>query len=333
MSKIVTITFSPCIDKSTSVLALMPEKKLKCAAPTLEPGGGGINVSRAIKKLGGESIAIFPSGGYTGKFFNHLMVNENITTVVINALHETRENIIVLDESTNKQYRFGMPGTELMMVEWQRCLAAVEEIDDVAFIIASGSLPPGVPLNIFAQLAKIAKNKHAKFIVDTSGEALREALEEGVYLLKPNMGELSTLASQKKLSKQEASTIGKSFIQKGKCEVMVISMGAEGAMLVTRDITEIIKPPEVKRKSTVGAGDSMVAGIVYYLSMGKDIIDAVKFGVACGTAATMNNGTELCKKKDADNLYKIIKNEVMLATLDAKASTKNLTLNLKLFFL
>jgi 6-phosphofructokinase 2 len=313
MSKIVTITFSPCIDKSTSVATLMPEKKLKCATPTLEPGGGGINVSRAIKKLGGESIAIFPSGGYTGKFFNHLMVNENITTVIINSLNETRENIIVLDESNNNQYRFGMPGTELMTAEWERCLAAVKEIDDVAFIVASGSLPPGVPRDIFAQLAKIAKEKKSKFVVDTSGEALKEALEEGVYLLKPNMGELSTLASQKKITVQEASTIARSFIQKGKCEVMVISMGAEGAMLVTRDITEIIKPPEVKRKSTVGAGDSMVAGIVYYLSMGKDIMNAVKFGVACGTAATMNSGTELCRKFNADNLYKIIKSEVMQA--------------------
>jgi 6-phosphofructokinase 2 len=313
MAKIVTITFSPCIDKSTSVATLMPEKKLKCATPTLEPGGGGINVSRAIKKLGGDSIAIFPSGGYTGKFFNHLMVNENITTVVINALHDTRENIIVLDESANNQYRFGMPGTELMTVEWQRCLAAVQEIDDIAFVIASGSLPSGVPLNIFAELAKIVRNKNAKFIVDTSGEALREALEEGVYLLKPNIGELSTLAGRKKISKEEASTIAREIIVKGKCEVMVISMGAEGAMLVTRNITEIIKPPNVIRKSTVGAGDSMVAGIVYYLSMEKNIVDAVKFGVACGTAATMNNGTELCRKCDADKLYNIIKNELMLA--------------------
>lgn len=306
MSKIVTITFSPCIDKSTSVAALMPEKKLKCAAPKLEPGGGGINVSRALKKLGGDSIAIFPSGGYTGKFFNHLMVNENITTVIINALHETRENIIVIDESTNNQYRFGMPGTELMTVEWERCLAAVQEIEDVEFIIASGSLPPGVPLNIFAQLAKMAKNKNAKFIVDTSGEALKEALKEGVYLLKPNNGELSTLASQKKITEQEASTIARSFIIKGKCEVMVISMGADGAMLVTENIIEIIKPPEVKRKSTVGAGDSMMAGIIYYLSLGKNILEAVKYGVACGTAATMNYGTELCRKDDVEYLYKIL---------------------------
>jgi 6-phosphofructokinase 2 len=306
MSKIVTITFSPCIDKSTSVAILIPEKKMKCASPKLEPGGGGINVSRALKKIGGESIAIFPSGGYTGKFFNHLMVNENITTVIINSMNETRENIIVLDQSTNNQYRFGMPGTELMTVEWQRCLAALQEIDDVAFIIASGSLPPGVPINIFAQLAKIAKQMKAKFIVDTAGEALKQAVEEGVYLLKPNIGELSTLAFQENITIDEAKKMAREIILKGKCEIIIISMGEDGAILVTKDITQIITPPDVKRKSTVGAGDSMVAGIVYYLSIGKGIIEAAKFGVACGTAATMNSGTELCRKLDAEFLFKIL---------------------------
>jgi 6-phosphofructokinase 2 len=216
----------------------------------------------------------------------------------------------VLDESENKQYRFGMPGTALMTVEWQRCLDAIQNVEAVEFIIASGSLPPGVPIDIFAQLAKIANNKNAKFIVDTSGEALKKAVEEGVYLLKPNLGELSVLASQKKVSIQEASKIAREIIVKGKCEVLVISMGADGAILVTRDITEIIKPPEVQRKSTVGAGDSMVAGIVYYLSMGKDIVEAVKFGVACGTAATMNSGTELCRKYDAEFLYNSISTSV-----------------------
>jgi 6-phosphofructokinase 2 len=309
MSTIVTITFSPCIDKSTSVPALIPEKKLKCTVPKLEPGGGGINVARAIKKLGGEATAIFPSGGYTGKFFNHLMERENIPAVIIETTNETRENIIVLEESSNNQYRFGMPGTELSDTEWKQCLKAVEEINNAEFIIASGSLPPGVPLNIYAQLAKIAKTKNAKFIVDTSGDALNQAVDEGVYLLKPNIGELSSLAGKKELQHSEVKDIAAQIIKKGKCEVMVISMGAEGAMLVTKDGSKIITPPAVERKSTVGAGDSMVAGIVFYLFQGHSIIESVQYGVACGTAATMNSGTELCKKEDADKLYLLIRND------------------------
>lgn len=303
MSTIVTITFSPCIDKSTSVPALIPEKKLKCSLPKLEPGGGGINVARAIKKLGSEAIAIFPSGGYTGKFFNHLLEQENIASVIIDTVNETRENFIVLDEADNKQYRFGLPGTELFEDEWKQCLREAEQIQNAAFIIASGSLPPGVPADIYAQLSRIAKKNNAKFIVDTSGEALKQASEEGVYLLKPNLGELSTLAGREKIGIEEVEEVAKGLIHKNCAEVIVVSLGQEGAMLLTKDETHRVKPPQVERKSTVGAGDSMVAGIVYSLSLGRSLKQALLYGVACGTAATMNPGTELCRKEDADELF------------------------------
>ena len=308
-SAIVTVTFSPCIDKSTSITSLSPDKKLLCSTPTLEPGGGGINVARAIKKLGGEAIAIFPSGGYTGKYFNHLLEAENIQVVIIETKNETRENIIVLDEETNAQYRFGMPGTALTENEWLSCLQAVKEMDDVSFIIASGSLPPGVPHDIYAMLAKIAKIKQAKFIVDTCGEPLKKAVEQGVYLLKPNLGELSFLAGKNELKGNEIEAAAKLIIKKGMCEVVVVSMGESGAVLVTKDVQVLIKPPAVERKSTVGAGDSMVAGIVYYLHKGKSILEAAKYGVACGTAATMNTGTELCHIKDVETLFEIINNK------------------------
>jgi 6-phosphofructokinase 2 len=304
MSKIVTITFSPCIDKCTSVSSLIAERKLICSNPKLEPGGGGINVARAIKRLGGEATAIFPSGGYTGKFFNHLLELENIPSVIIETGNETRENIIVLDESSNNQYRFGMPGTELTESEWKQCLKTVEEIGDSEFIVASGSLPPGVPLSIYAQLAKIAKKSNAKFIVDTSGEALKQAVDEGVYLLKPNLGELSFLAGIEKINHADVEEVAKELISKNRCEIIVVSMGPEGAILVTENETYRAKPPQVKRKSTVGAGDSMVAGIVFSLSRGMDLEQALYYGVACGTAATMNLGTELFKKDDVEELFK-----------------------------
>ncbi len=307
MPNIVTITFSPYIDKSTSITSLIPEKKLQCAIPKLEAGGGGINVARAIKKLGGQATAIFPSGGYTGKYFNHLLENENIPAVIINSANETRENIIVFDESTGNQYRFGMPGAALSEPEWKACLSAVEAIPDIGFIIASGSLPPGVPLNIYAQLAKLAKNKNAKYIVDTSGEALKEAVDEGVYLLKPNQGELCTLANKNSLAPTEIKDAARELIGQGKCEVVVVSMGAAGAMLVTDELAEIITPPQVERKSTVGAGDSMVAGIVLYISNGHSLVEAVQYGVACGTAATLNEGTELCRKEVAEIIFNQLK--------------------------
>ena len=308
MTDIITITFNPCIDKSTSVSALKPEKKLKCTPPIFEPGGGGLNVARAIKKLGGEAIAVYPSGGYSGKFLNILLERENIPVVNIETQQHTRENMIVLDTATNQQYRFGMPGQHLSEDEWQRCLQTIEESSS-KFIVASGSLPPGVPAEILARLAKVAKRQKRKLIVDSSGEALRLAVEEGVYLIKPNLGELSKLAEKEIIETNDIEPIAKGLIQKGNCEIVVVSMGALGAMLISRDSTYKVEAPIVKKKTTVGAGDSMVAGIVLCISQGKSLLEALQYGVACGTAATLNAGTALCRKEDVDRLYELIKEE------------------------
>ena len=306
MSKIITITLNPAIDKSTSVPVIVPEKKMRCEAPVFEPGGGGINVARAIKKLGGQAKAIYFAGGYTGKFFTQLLDKEKIESVVIEISKHTRENLIVLDQAANLQYRFGMPGPVIEEAEWQQLLRSVEQIEDAAFIIASGSVPAGVPTDIFARIAAIAKRKNIKFVVDTSGEALQLAANEGVYMLKPNIGELSTLVGEEELNVEMADTIARQLISKGSCEVLLVSMGPGGALLVTKDLATQITAPAVKRKSTVGAGDSMVAGMVLGLSKGMTIADAAKYGVACGTAATMNPGTELCRQQDAEQLYALI---------------------------
>jgi 6-phosphofructokinase 2 len=306
MHSIVTVTFNPCIDKSTTVRALIPEKKLKCTSPEFEPGGGGINVARAIKKLGGSATAIYPAGGYTGKFFTQLLKKEGIDTIEIETVNHTRENLIVLDESTNQQYRFGMPGQPQIEKEWQQCLQAIDELKGVEFIVASGSLAPGIPAGIFGRIAVIARKKNAKLIVDTSGEALRYAVEKGVYLLKPNLGELSSLVGKEEIDIGMVIPLAKEIISKGQSEVIVISLGAAGAMLVSKNESYHMVSPPVKRKSTVGAGDSMVAGIVLSLAKNKSLKEAVQYGVACGTAAIMNPGTGLCKPGDVERLYTLI---------------------------
>ncbi len=303
MTAIVTITFSPCIDRSASVPSLIPERKLTCSYLKLEPGGGGINVARAIEKLGGEAIAIYPSGGYTGAHFNRLLADEDIPAVIIETENETRENVIILDESENKQYRFGMPGNALKENEWQHMLKAIEGMTGIEFIVASGSLPPGVPDDIFARIAVMARKKNAKMVIDTSGPPLKYAVEEGVYLLKPNLRELKGLVNREQVQTDEIGNYAQQIIQSKKSEVIVVSMGEAGALLVTSTLNKLIPAPKVKRISTVGAGDSMVAGIVLSLFRGKNLEKAVEYGVACGTAATMNPGTELCKKEDADMLF------------------------------
>ena len=306
MSQIVTITFNPCIDKSATVAQLIPEKKLSCSEPRFEPGGGGINVARAIKKLGGEATAIYPAGGYTGKFFNELLANEKIPSIIIDVENPLRENVIVMEESSNNQFRFGFPGAKLLQHEWEQCIDAIDKITDAEFLVASGSLPEGVPDDIFAKLATISKKKNLKLVVDTSKAALKHAVSEGVYLLKPNLTELSSLLGIKELNPDEVVAAGKEIIAKQFCEVLLVSLGEKGAMLFTKDKELKASSPRVEKKSTVGAGDSMVAGFVLSLSQGKTFEDSLRYGVACGTAATMNSGTELCNKKDADALFQKI---------------------------
>jgi 6-phosphofructokinase 2 len=308
MTEIITITFNPCIDKSTSISALAPEKKLRCTLPVFEPGGGGINVARAIQKLGGKAIAVYPSGGYSGKFLDVLLQQEGVMAKVVEAKEHTRENMIVLDRTTNLQYRFGMPGQILHDDEWRKCLQIIEE-SDAGYIVASGSLPPGVPDDIFARISSIATKKDSRLIVDSSGAALKIALEKGVFMLKPNIGELCSLAGTEELGAGDIEGVARDLIERYPCEVIVVSMGVSGAMLVTRNYTYKVSSPVVKIKSTVGAGDSMVAGIVLSLSRGLDLKESLQFGVASGTAATLSPGTQLCKKENVEKLFGIIKAE------------------------
>jgi 6-phosphofructokinase 2 len=309
MQKIITLTLNPAIDKSTSVKAIVPDKKLRCAQPTFEPGGGGANVSRAIKKLGGASTAIYLAGGYSGKFYEQLLHEEGIESLVIETQGHTRENMIVMDESANLQYRFGMPGPHIKENEWQKCLSTIEQSNGVEFIVASGSLPEGIPLDFFARLASLSKKLNAKLILDTSGEPLRQAVDDGVFMIKPNLGELSFLHGVEELQHEDAVAAAKDIINAGGCEVMVVSQGESGAMLITKDEVFKSASPTVKRRSTVGAGDSMVAGMVLALSQGSRWIDVLQYGIATGTATTMNPGTVLCKKHDVEKLYRILQEQ------------------------
>jgi len=301
---IVTVTMNPAVDKSTETEKLIPERKLRCGELITEPGGGGINVSKAIKKLGGDSLAIFPSGGKNGELLQEALTNLQITFKTIAIPGNTRENMVVRETSTNAQYRFVLPGATLSGKQAEECISLIKGLTPKpSIIVGSGSLPPGIDDDFFARLASTARELNAKYIVDTSGHPLKLAAEKGVFLLKPNLHELSNLVGQETLDIMDVDDAAMEVIQKGQCEVIVVSLGPTGALLVTKKGYEHIPAPTVKKKTTVGAGDSSVAGMVWMLSQGKSLLEIVRFGVACGTAATMNNGSQLFKTEDAFHLY------------------------------
>jgi 6-phosphofructokinase 2 len=304
MARIVTLTLNPTVDKSTTADLIIPDQKLRCAAPKFEPGGGGINVSRALRRLGADSVAVFPAGGPTGQLLQELLAQEQVQQLPIETAGRTRENFIVVDASSGQQYRFGMPGTELTATEQQQVLAALRNLPEVPeFLVISGSLPPGVEPEFLAEIARWAKQAGTRIIADTSGPALQRILQEGVYLIKPNVGELSKMTGVEELDDEAVAAAAQQLVREGQAEIVVVSLGPQGACVVTKDAVDHVPAPAVKKRSTVGAGDSMVAGLVYGLSTGLSLPETARLGVACGSAATMNPGTELFRKPDVDRLY------------------------------
>ncbi|MBA4848830.1 1-phosphofructokinase family hexose kinase [Emticicia sp. BO119] len=302
-NKIVTLTVSPAVDKSTKFAGLVAEQKIRCETPHFDAGGGGINVSKAIARLGGNSLAVFTVGGATGELLQDLVKKEGVDFQAIRTESWTRESFIAVDTITNAQYRFGMPGPAITDMEAKEILKTVEEAKP-GFLVASGSLAPGLGDDFYEKVAAVSRKVGTKLIVDTSGAALEKAVNEGVFLLKPNVGELARLVKAESLEINEVDDAAREIISHGKCEVVVVSLGPQGAVLVTKDICEHIPAPPVQKKSTVGAGDSMVGGMVWALSEGKDYHEMLRWGVACGSAATMNEGTQLFTKQDAHKLFK-----------------------------
>ena len=304
MKTIVTMTLNPAVDKSASVEHVVAERKLYCKPPRFEPGGGGVNVSRAIKKLGGESLLLYPAGGLTGDRLKELLDQEGLNHRPFPIAGMIRESLVILEESTGQQYRFGMPGPPLQKEEWEpflQELAAMEPSPE--YVVASGSLPPGVPPDFYARVAHIGKKRGAKVIIDVSGEALEAVLQEGVFLIKPNVREFRELVGKEIKEESQIKAEAQKMVKSGRCEVLVISLGAAGALVVSEEFAEHIIPPTVPISSKVGAGDSMVAGIVLSLARGNPLRESVLFGVAAGSAAVMTPGTELCRREDAERLY------------------------------
>ena len=308
MPAIATLTLNPAIDKSTSVDQVVADDKLRCESPTREAGGGGLNVARVIDRLGGAAHAVYTSGGLTGQMLEGLLDDESLTHTPVPTADWTRENMIVTETSTNRQYRFGMPGPEMSTAELDDSLDAIRTLAPTPdYIVASGSLAPGLPDDAYTAIAELARQIDARAILDTSGPALKRAVDAGWYLLKPNLRELEQMADAELTTDPERIDAARDLIDRGWCTVLAVSMGAAGALFVSADRTAFIRSPTVPIRSRVGAGDSMVGGLTVALARGDDPETAVRYGVAAGAAAVMTPGTELCHRDDVNTLFEQIR--------------------------
>jgi 6-phosphofructokinase 2 len=237
---------------------------------------------------------------------------ENITSVIIEVAEETREDFTVTEEKSGQQYRFVLPGSPLSETEWSDCLNALAGIAKApSIVVASGSLPPNVPVDFYARAARIAKNRGSKMVLDTAGPPLTAALKDGVYLLKPSLRELQEFAHAPLSHPDAWLEAGRALVNSGYVEVVALTLGHRGALLVTAQTAFRARAPDVQFVSAVGAGDSFLGGMVWCLASGAGVVEAFRYGVAAGSAAVLNPGTELCHASDVARLY----NEVRLERL------------------
>jgi 6-phosphofructokinase 2 len=300
---IVTLTMNPAIDVNTSVDYVVSDQKLRCAAPRQDPGGGGVNVARAIRRFGGEAVAVFPCGGPPGELLKRLLDDEGVVHVPLPISGSTRENVNVFESVTGRHYRFCMPGPVLTEPEWTACLERIGGMrTPPRWIVASGTLPPGVPSDFYARLAELSRQIGARLALDTSGEPLRLALGAGVHLVKPSLHEFQELTGRSHEDADRLHQEARALITRGACKAVVLSLGKGGAFWTDASGGERLAAPTVAALSAVGAGDSMLGGIVYRLARGDALAEAARFGVAAGAAAVMNPGTELCRIEDVERL-------------------------------
>ena len=306
---IVTLTMNPAIDLSTSVDTVAPSRKLRGSEARRDPGGGGIDVARVVKRLGGTVTAIYPVGGATGRLLQQLVDAEGIPGIVHEVAEETRIDFTVDERTTHKQYRFVLPGPHLRETEWRALLDALATLADRPdFVVASGSLPPGVPGDFYARVAGIAKRLGAKFVSGIlRGRRSKRRWRKACICSSRICASCVSWFARPWPTRRRCSKTCRSLVRAGRAEVVALTLGHDGALLVTRERALRADPLPVEVVSTVGAGDSFLGALIWKLDAGASLEDAFRVGMAAGAAALLSPGTELCRREDVERLAPAVK--------------------------
>lgn len=302
-AEIVTLTPSPALDITASVERVVPLSKMRCGEVRHDPGGGGINVARVLRRFGVTAKAVFPAGGGNGELLKRLLKQEDIFAVSVPIAADTRQDFTVFERQGGAQYRFVFPGSPLTASEVGALTATLDEIRPAPeLLIVSGSFPENTDVAIFAATARVIAATKAKLVVDTTGASLASALKHPVYLIKPNLHELEDLTQSSLNTEDLRLGAVRTLLREKKIELIALTLGADGAVLASRDGVWRGSAPKVQPQSTVGAGDSFMGGLVWQLSRGASCADTLRFAIAAGSAALLAPGTELCRIADIEAL-------------------------------
>jgi 6-phosphofructokinase 2 len=301
---ILTLTLNPALDLATEVPEIIAGQKLRCSEPLLDPGGGGLNVSRAIRALGGDSLALVAIGGLTGDRLAGLIREAGVTFLSILGPGETRLSLTVTEEASGKQYRFMLPGPVWGEAERARVFTLLRATSRPGGLsVISGSQPPGVPVDFPAQLAESMPG--SRVVLDTSGKPLGEAVKRpiaGLEVLRMDSEEAEGLSGHPLHSRADTADFAQALVRAGVARKVVVARGADGNVLATADRRLFSPAPKVRVRSTVGAGDSFVAALVLAMARDQDDAEALAMGSAAAAAAVMTDATQLCRPEDVMRL-------------------------------
>jgi 6-phosphofructokinase 2 len=307
-----TLTLNPALDLQTAVDAVEPENKLRCDAPRQDAGGGGVNVARVIRRLGGRAPCILPLGGPAGHSLKLRLEAEGLSAVVVPITGETRQSFTVFDRSRGAEFRFVLPGPNLGAGEVRALEAAVFGMNPRPdILVASGSLPGGMDPGRLTQLALRLRRRGVRLALDASGAGLKAGLEAGVWLVKPNRKELGDCLGRDLTDRASQLDAARALVAGGRAEWVALSLGADGALLVGEGFAAYASSLPIAPVSTVGAGDSFMAGLVWELSRGARPEAALATAVAAASATLLSPGSGMARRADIRRLRPQVRVEVL----------------------
>ncbi len=305
MKTIATLTMNPAIDVAYEADRVFHTRKIRARQEHYDPGGGGINVSRVIARLGGTARAYYLSGGATGATLDRLLDIHQMVRSRILIAGDTRISTSVFERETAKEYRFVPRGPTVSPSEWQACL---DHLDDIKcdILVASGSLPEGAPDDFYCRVQAIASRQNFQLILDSSGSALRASVASGgLYLIKPSLGELEQLAGHPLEDRAAIASAAAAIVRQGQAQYVAVTLGRDGAMLAQDSGVLYLPAIAVETNSAVGAGDSFLAAMTFALACDQDVVAAFRYGIAAGAATILTPGTGLCHRDDVERLYRL----------------------------
>lgn len=304
------LSLNPAVDITYQIPQLIPDQKVHASDSRYDPGGNGINVGRSLKRLGVQACTFCVVAGEIGRFLRHQLDAQLDQASYLEVEGETRINGTILESVTGAQFEVSGIGPAVSTAEWQHLLDRFVTHCGKGLGVITGSLQKSLPQDLYADAVRRVNAAGGRAVVDSHDELLQHAIGAQPFLIKPNRFELETLVGRPLQNQRDIVREARQLQARG-VQWVCISLGAEGALLVTPSRVLKAETPSVPVISTVGAGDSMVAGMVALLAQGASDQDALREGIACSAATVMQPGTELFEKKTVDRL----RGEVRVAPL------------------